>query len=121
MTAEGPFGLPEEGHEDRLAFRLAGNEKPLEVQIMHMLAGKPRRFRDFKVLVPKGKSDTPIARALHGLAEEGLIDRGMTSHPDDSEFRYSLSGLGVQVLFRSHEFKQVATVIQELRTSHVLV
>ncbi|MEK6974855.1 MAG: winged helix-turn-helix transcriptional regulator [Candidatus Thermoplasmatota archaeon] len=115
-----PFGLPEEGHEDRLAFRVAGNENPLEVAILHRLAGKPRRFRDFKGLLGKGKSDTPLTRVLHALAEDGLIDRGMTSDPDDVEFRYNLTGLGVQVLFRSHEFKDAATVIKDLRKSRVL-
>lgn len=112
------FGLPPEGHEDRLAFRLASKESALEGKILHMLAGQPRRYRDFRALV-KG-SETPVTRALQKLAMDGLLVKGLTSDPDDKEFRYSLTGLGVQVLFRSHEFKPVGEILSELRHSHIL-
>lgn len=117
MKRPDPFDAPSEGHEDKLAFEVAMAPNSLESRILHLLAGTPKRFRDFKPLV-KG-SDTPVTRALKNLSTKGLLVKGMTNDPKDAESWYNLTGLGVHVLFRSHEFRPVSIIVSELRHSHV--
>lgn len=109
-----PFAAPEDGHEARLAFGLLAEGRDLPLRILHELLQGPKRFRDLKRLV-KGKSDTPLTRALTHLADEGLVRQGLDFSKNDDIRYYAPTGLGVAVVLKTHEFRPVAEVLTELR------
>lgn len=104
------FGLPEAGHEAKLAYRLLAPESELDMGVMHAVLGSPKRFKDLKSLT-KGKSDTFLTRSLKRLGEQGLLRQGMTlEDPDDPRY-YAATGLGVTVVLMAHELKPMDQVL----------
>lgn len=97
MTA---WGLPPRDVEYRLAVRLLHQDPPLDREILEVLVGRPRRYRDFKPLL-KGRNDNVLTKALTRLRDEGLIKQGLDW--ETKEQRYALMELGKLVIFRLHE------------------
>ena len=106
-------GLPHDNREVKLAMGLLAKENQLDLQVLHALLGSPKRFRDLKPLV-KGASDTPLTRTLHRLSENALIRQGMTLTEKDPRY-YAVTGLGVHVALKAHEFRPLRDVVRELR------
>lgn len=117
---ETDFGFPEEDEETRLAFGLLGDRaNPLDLQVLEELLAEPKRPRDLKRLV-RGKSDTPLMRALRRLGEAGLVRQGMNLRDPGDPRYYAATRLGVQVALRAHEQRPVAEVLGALREAGLL-
>ena len=112
------FGVPEDGHEAKLAYRLLAPDHELDLRVMHAVLGSPKRFKDLKALT-KGKSDTFLTRSLKRLGEQALIRQGMTlDDPGDPRY-YAATGLGVAVVLLAHELKPMDQVLALAREAGV--
>lgn len=111
---ERDFAVPEEGEEAKLAHALIGRRDPLDLRILEELLGDPKRFRDLKGLLG-GRSETLLTRALSRLGDSGLVRQGMNLKDRGDPRYYQATRLGVQVVLKAHEFRQVSDVLAEMR------
>lgn len=114
-----PFPLPEPDHELKLAHWLLGRPAGLELRILEALLGEPKRYRDLRRLV-KGRSDTPLTRALRSLDDRALVRQGLNlDDPGDPSY-YAATSLGVQVVLKVHELRPIAQTLDEARRAGLL-
>lgn len=106
-----PMPLPEPDVEYRLAARLIGKRDDIDLKILEALVGHPKRYTELKTLL-NGRRDHVLTKALARLRRDGLIDQGLDLQQEPPERHYSLTNLGVLVVFRVHEMKPVHESIQ---------
>ncbi len=116
-----PLPLPEPDHELKLAHWLLGRESDLDLRVLEALLGEPKRYRDLRNdLIPEGKSDTPLTRALKRLGKRGLLRQGMhLDDPGDPRY-YAATSLGVLVVLKAHEMRPIQETLKEARDAGLL-
>lgn len=94
------FELPPDDYEYKLAVRLLDQEPPLDREIVEALVGCGQRHSELQAQL-RGRKVKTLTQALNRLREEGVIKTGLAD--DLRERTYSLTQLGVLVVFRLHE------------------
>ncbi|MHB8584885.1 MAG: hypothetical protein ACYDDF_03495 [Thermoplasmatota archaeon] len=114
------FPLAEVDHELRLAHWLLGRNGNLERRILEALLAEPKRYRDLRGLIRRGRSETPLTRALARLGELGLIRQGMTIEPPGDPRYYALTSLGVLAVLTTHKLRPIAETLDAARRAGML-
>ncbi len=107
--------LPRPDHETKLAHWLLAGDSDLPLRVLETLLAEPKRYRDLKLALIDGPSDTPLTRALKRLGERAMIRQGMSlDDPGDPRY-YAATSLGVLAVLKAHEMRPIESTLAEAR------
>jgi DNA-binding HxlR family transcriptional regulator len=98
------FDLPSKDEDTRLAHGLLGRVNRLDLEILRLLVGRPRRYSELRPLL-RGRNDHNLTMSLDRLRRDGLVRRRSDVSHDPPIDVYELTSLGILVYDRTVQFE----------------